>query len=83
MSAQIIALVIFWRFKAKKKSKAEIIEKKRQLLEVNFELESDGSHDASRMSQGFNDSIRDTSMRGTDNSVSDQKSGIWGKRLKK
>lgn len=65
MSSQLIALYLFWRRKEKKVSKAEILEKKRQIMEANFELESDDEDNSrSRISANMNDSLRDSSFRG-------------------
>jgi len=66
MSAQVIALYMFWRKKEKKKTSAEILERKRQMLEMNWELESDedGDNSKSRISNA-NDSMRESSFRGT------------------
>lgn len=69
MSAQIITLCIFWRKKEKKKSNAEILERKRQLLEENLDIyddDDDPDNSKSRISNADN-SMRDSSIRYTGN----------------
>ena len=69
MTAPIIALIIFWRKRVKRLTTMEIIEKKRQMLEDNLDLmdSDDDSQDfsKSRASNMMDESMRDSSMRGT------------------
>lgn len=57
---------MFWRARVKKMSKLDILAKKRELMEEQWELESDDDASVSRVSYLMDDrSMRESSFRGT------------------